>query len=333
MGVSSSSSYKYLSSTGEPPKTFVIPEDSLDFFSFGCWNKDECKKDNAFSRIIEHLEKSKFDFGIISGDNIYPDKSIDKDGKKVKIYEKDRFIKGKECLHRLKIPIYSILGNHDIESCKVYNEEQQSDKLWFLKNYYSIIYQLNGFNVLFIFIDTNLFEKEKILNEDTCYKHFNIKEKKAKMIEWISTQLILQCDHIFIVGHEPIFGYKDKKKNKVTPYQKFSDLFDILKDSNRKMLYYICADIHNYQNVEIKIGDTFINEIISGTGGASPDLLKKKLLTEKDFVYDGDYSGKKFEARLIDKQDGYGYVKFLITKANIQFLYTQVFQAVEIDDD
>ena len=62
----------------------------MSFIHFGCWNKNFCdinKKDsNGLSQVMNALlnkeKQYKPNLYIINGDNYYPDKSIDNNGKK-----------------------------------------------------------------------------------------------------------------------------------------------------------------------------------------------------------------------------------------------------------
>ena len=108
------------------------PNNMLRFWQFGCWNnlnttikKDKlkalgCLKDvikliNERSSIIE----TKPDFLIISGDNYYPNKTKPKDEndqtQKKKIIFSEKLRQGFNSLPST-IPIYMILGNHDLET-------------------------------------------------------------------------------------------------------------------------------------------------------------------------------------------------------------------------
>jgi hypothetical protein len=326
--------YKY--TTGQ--NIIRYDSDTLKFFYFGCWNRNDCQNDNPFNKVLNSIRDEssggavsniKYDFGIISGDNIYSDKIKNSEGEKIKIFDIKKFKRGLECLDKLNIPVYSVLGNHDIEKCDIYEAQQKNYSLWWLQNYYSLVYVLNGFKVLFLLIDTNLFDDADDLQE-TCYENFDVETIKAEMILWIERQLetYKECQYIIIVGHEPLIGYKDKKGKLVTDYIKFKDIFNVLLKNNTKDIYYLSAHLHNFQYIRIKgqeISKYGINEIISGTGGAEPDLLNERLQTNIGNIYSP--TSKHFYAQLIDKQDAYGYVSFVINRNGIHFRYKQVIKA------
>ena len=92
MSVSSNNAYVFKYNKNN---TYVIryDQDVLKFFYFGCWNKEECKSGSPFSKVLQNIKDSNinYNFGIISGDNIYADKSINEEGKKIKVFNKDKF--------------------------------------------------------------------------------------------------------------------------------------------------------------------------------------------------------------------------------------------------
>ena len=137
--------------------------------------------------------------------------------------------KGFNCLP--KKPTFISLGNHDIEykyilqyqihKCFLeYNKEGDYVTFgdWILPNaFYAVKFIIkNKFDILFIYIDTNLFESD-------TYTYIKLDKKKAyrkKMLEWL-TGILENPANVdclkFIIGHEPIFHYthiKDKSDKK-----------------------------------------------------------------------------------------------------------------------
>jgi hypothetical protein len=128
------------------------------FFFFGCWNRRDAKLDNFCTddivAEIGNLNKKGdevHDFGIILGDNIYPDKEKKKiyDGSeligetKTKVFFKTKMTRGMEVLKNmgLNIPIHIVLGNHDVEDCDILNMQLVDTEGWnFQKNLYTKLY-------------------------------------------------------------------------------------------------------------------------------------------------------------------------------------------------
>ena len=91
-----------------------------NFIHFGCCNNLNLNKGcliNVMKLLKERLkdiDKPKIDFLTIAGDNYYPKKEKVK-GKKKKIIIPELLNQGFEYLPS-EIPIYMILGNHDLET-------------------------------------------------------------------------------------------------------------------------------------------------------------------------------------------------------------------------
>ena len=108
------------------------PNNTLRFWQFGCWNnlnttikKDKLKALGCLKDVIKlinersSITETKPDFLIISGDNYYPNKTKPKDEndqtQKKKIIFSEKLRQGFNSLPST-IPIYMILGNHDLET-------------------------------------------------------------------------------------------------------------------------------------------------------------------------------------------------------------------------
>ena len=129
-----------------------------------------------------------------------------------------------------------------------------------------------------------------VTKRDMCYSILDI--KSYININQVGEFLIqafreaMKYANIFIVGHDPIFSHKrkeDKNTGVINYYRDsrhmFDFLFDIanLTDISQKKIYYLCADTHNFQDIDLRIthnGKIYnIREIVSGTGGAEPDSI------------------------------------------------------------
>lgn len=142
---------------------------------------------------------------------------------------------GIRCLARIDKPVYAVLGNHDIENCEVmdemasidletkdkrrnwntenYVDVRENNRFWNVGTFYGLHFIRN--QILFLFIDTNLFVKEK-----NCYheRERDIEEECRKMLTWVDKEIDIAIDHgvkhIVLTGHEPLFAYKLQKQKR-----------------------------------------------------------------------------------------------------------------------
>lgn len=281
-----------------------------NFIHFGCWNNlnKGCLL-NVTKLLKDRLKdaaKQKIDFLTIAGDNYYPKK--EKVGvKKNKIIIPSLLEEGFAHLPK-EIPIYMILGNHDLETntggnnffitdlntsvdkdvCSIIEYEQQST----IKNReieYNLFKEMmleNG--TLIIMIDTSMYSVDayKYL---PCYKEFlskgsdySVDELKTKQLELIINAITKYKDvkNLILIGHHPIIGLKEKDK-KNAHIQDIIEFDTVLKEiysilSDDVTYFYLCADVHLYQEGEIglKIDDKptmKIKQYIVGTGGTDLD--------------------------------------------------------------
>jgi hypothetical protein len=144
-------------------------------------------------------------------------------------------------------------------------------------------------NTLIIMIDTSMYEDDAI-NYIPCYNEYfqkngvidlpitNIIELQKLQRENILhklDELNKTYSNIIIIGHHPITGWKEKNDNNILihPSIEFIKLLmDIYKKHPSSKYYYLCADLHLYQQGTIKIDDKMvIEQYIVGTGGAELD--------------------------------------------------------------
>jgi predicted MPP superfamily phosphohydrolase len=248
----------------------------MKFLQFGCWNNLNGSEGNL-KGVMKYLEQrvktpsEKPDFIIVSGDNYYPhktkkDKTKDKDKDKDKTKDtkskekEDKTKKEKNTSTKTKtifpsklhegllllperIPIYMILGNHDLETNKEDNlfietteKAEQRDckiielELETLKNKSNVEYcffkseQIDA--TLILMLDTSIYEidADKYL---PCYKKFfatnplyKDKNPVFETIDNLRDYQLLQINnainkskklkHLIIVGHHPIYQLKNK---------------------------------------------------------------------------------------------------------------------------
>lgn len=246
-------------------QTILSDDDKIRFYFFGCWNQNMIATNDVISRVNT---EGLCTFGVVCGDNVYPEKKDD-----VKIANIENIRMGFDILKTFRGNIYIGLGNHEVDStepCKALFDEklEATANLIMLNNYYSISINSKTSGKLLskiIILDTNLLE------ENTCYgPHDPVLENE--MIEWLNFEL-LSCGEVMpiVMGHYPLFYFKQNKKT-----QHFD--FQIKYTMNRiyekllhyaKPLYYLCADVHNYQCIIT----SNITQHVVGTGGADQDRV------------------------------------------------------------
>lgn len=152
--------------------------------------------------------------------------------------------------------------------------------------------------IYFLYLNTNVFQSDlNTINKyrETVNRKLEEESKKNKI------------NLLFIVGHHPFAGLKDKnclsvknvselyfksvkKVEKVEAIYKFLDIFVEYKS------IYLCADIHNFQICKLHsaILKSEMCMVICGSGGANRDLI-------------GDYDDSKFpsEVTLTDSENKY----------------------------
>lgn len=268
-----------------------------EFIFFGCWNKGFCNNNqlqNGMSMVFNSLKNENPDFYIIAGDNYYPDKpkkdktKKDKTEKdktsKIRIYNRENFTSGFECLNKLTSKantVHVLMGNHDVEeirelaliptnSCIVTTEQKKYMDDRQPKFVYKDIIKIVN-NTLIVFLNTPLFTSNKnrfIKCTDEILPvslvggsptpdpklfvdmYLNLKKiEYYKILRVISSQAH-NINNIILTGHDPILGSKLKKgKIKSSTLLEegidfICDLYEYFPDARK---YYFCADMHLYQ--------------------------------------------------------------------------------------
>lgn len=301
------------------------------FFIFGCWNRDNCFEEKQLDyrkAVIEKIleKKDYFDFGIITGDNIYPHKQKDKKDKKNKKYYQKTLDYGFGLLKNLqentkKNIIYGTIGNHDIDLPNILNEQIKSNVLTIPNNVFTNYDDDNKKKLRIVCIDTNLFAegwdesddnvlfKSTFINGDYFYKIKNVNEllnyldtiKKEAFNGWT-----------IIIGHEPIISIKLKGSNyNPKNLNNYETLLEKLASIPRAV--YMCADIHSFQAWNIKAtNETTLPMIVVGTGGAEPDnTIDKK----------GKYNHEGYIMELLATEYPYGYCDVSYDDENLLITY------------
>lgn len=277
---------------------------------------------NGMSSVFSSLMVSGFDpaLYIVAGDNYYPT-TVKKAGIKTKMLDIGALESGFQCLADLSArdgtPVYLLMGNHDLQAekdfgpkkeCEIIREELELTQKTGIDTSTMV---LHSRDTVFIFLDTNLYEAKADDKYARCELVYRSDMKalrglsKKGIVERITGAVqdriagILEeiADHggpilnVIIVGHHPILGTKrkeDKVSGAIKPKpQRIDDqgarfVVDCYRTFPDARCVYLCADIHQYQEGEVRIHGLKrpIRQYIVGTGGADLD----ELLPEKGTV-------------------------------------------------
>jgi hypothetical protein len=306
-------------------------EEPTKFIQFGCWNNINKKGclENVMKKLNEYVttDVTKPDFIVITGDNYYPQKekeNKDKDKNKDKVdsepvvkekkkdkkekketvdgeieekTEKKKIIMFNDIDHGFQllpknIPIYTILGNHDLETidavkqnlfvdepdkprrpeygCEIVNKQIETIRslrdidIDISYDFFKSVELAN--NTLLLMIDTSIYEKTVDSNKYLpCYRQFAKSNLPAETIDTLREYQLTKIgdaigektfSNIIIAGHHPIQQLKLKKgEDKI-----FTDIEDfkvVLKEifslTPDSRFYYLCSDLHLYQEGTIHL--------------------------------------------------------------------------------
>lgn len=322
-----------------------LSHNKIHFGHFGCWGLDGCAESGEFRKIIDNQMTDNLDFNIITGDNVYTDKT----------YDKNIFEGGIDCLNNLNFPSYAVLGNHDVLQCKIMYDQIDRTEMkmskgkltidldnskWVMPhNYYNLYVKSKSTDAEFIFIDTNLFNDYA----EDCYTHLqnkksiSRKQKLSDMLSWLDETLNKSTStNIILVGHVYLFGYvrpedmygntDDTREDKLVKLMHVEKLLHILdKYCKHKKIYYLCSDIHHYQYIRFTGDNIFIglniDIIIAGTGGGIPDPLPKSHIGRVDKIKIGDSTIGEIE--LLDYDVPYGYMHHVISNTEFKTYFVK----------
>jgi hypothetical protein len=319
----------------------------IKFFAFGCWNLKGCSGNPFLNQNVKNIIKhDKFNFGLILGDNIYKDKETNE-----KEYSIKTLIDGIVCINKINVPMYVTLGNHDVDECKILQtqlnihkhsilkEIQLSDiKNWIINaNYYSNIIKSENNKIKLISLDSNLFEPIKVNDKleykytlEDCPDEKIIVDEFTKMMELFKKDIQQNDgeDCVVIYTHVPLASIKPKKIQSVDLFV-FENIINIISSVKKKVIY-VCADTHNYQQVDIYKNDKFVlKQYVLGTGGAKPDSYNDSLLNASKYCNEQGFiqvhkESKAYKIKVVDGNESYGYGAFEINDKSVDFNYIKV---------
>lgn len=197
-----------------------------------------------FRAILEMAEGDKPDFIVFVGDLIT--------GSKHTNIHRDRLLKWKDMVEESAIPIYIVVGNHEIESETSENILQAIFKMPENgpKGLKGLAYSFDYEDAHFTIVDTNR------------YKYFH--RVGSNQLEWLKRDFEKKKEKvIFVFGHEPAFPTHSHTGSSLDRYPIERDaLWNIFKEYG--VTIYFCGHEHLY-NISNHDG---VYQIISGGAGA-----------------------------------------------------------------
>lgn len=291
----------------------------MNYFLFtGCWNKNKCVVDsdeNGLSSVIQGMNEfvnvNQVDFIVMGGDNYYP---IKKKGEQ-KMVNDAELVSGFTCLNAIKkdgnpVPTIVLFGNHDYDASLMVDLQQRQLQRCYVTEREKMMIQAFHFNQqkngspfpnvliwnqsVMILLDSSMFEEDDV----TCYHTYLTKQQLIiEQIRDIETRLRFiskSIDHIYVMGHHPILGKKKDEKVEFMKDEQFLDLFFRIYEILPVPITYLCADIHNFQNMNMSLhrrGESIsLLQLIVGTGGTDQDEVGEDIVPETQFDLWKNYS-------------------------------------------
>lgn len=327
-------------------------------FFMGCWNRLNNNNSNSCLKTViyeiahsDAIYGESYDFGVVLGDNIYPDETkyeSDKNNKikgQTKQFTKSKMETGIAMFEELNLPLHIVLGNHDVENCLMLDIQTKSDNLgnrWnFKSNLYSTLYKYGSHIIKLVVIDTNVLNEYnpsrqthidndyKKLEASNCKISSNINSDGKSYYSMLDSILDpsnnSEVSLIIVAGHEPLITVKQGSdgKSKIVKMSFVNDFMEkvrLLKQQNIDVVY-ICADTHAYMDTIIhsqnktQNKNVSIKQIVAGTGGSYPDIFNEdfiKSIKENSPVLIDEENTITVE--ISDVQNSYGYGVFDIEK-------------------
>ena len=298
----------------------------MEFFFFGCWNRDNCSGTRLDYRkaVITEIARKNYEFGIIAGDNAY--------ARYAKQYYLDTIDNGFDMLYDINAFKLGVIGNHDIyvgdlKSSAIHEGSPKNAAIHSGAPAQSILerevkhgsvlfpaanYVVNYKNARVIVVDTNVLNGGSVpraLYEKLDFT--NLFFNPESLIQWMEEELDRPFDGwTFVVGHQPIISAKIKKtKHKKESLVEVPRLMKLL--GGRPKTVYLSADIHQFQAWELEYHGYKVPMFVAGTGGAEPDPIKPGLTL--------DIEGVIQEPLIV--QDAFGYCSVKIKEKEIIVTY------------
>jgi hypothetical protein len=234
---------------------------------------------NVFDAIRKYAKTNSVSDLFFAGDNIYQNAfPADEVGLDVGAYidfhkdelgfQIDRQLESFEKCYA-DIPIkrtFVGFGNHDIETCEIFNKQLNFEGWGKLGTYYNVYYQDQKCNV--IMIDTNLYEDDA--------KQCNGRDYEERDIILQTEFIVNQCkrskergDWVIVMGHIPYVANGHKEKRPIVHNVKLGTVFHRLRAEGCLPHLYICGDEHNQQFIT-SMG---LPLAVIGSGGTELDPL------------------------------------------------------------
>lgn len=305
----------------------------------------------VMDRLHQYVDENKpsLDFMVIAGDNYYPDKYKKSDKTKVKIIYPSRFAEGIKLLPT-DLPVHVILGNHDLEtnsskqSLFIHDEDTNTTtsetgdcaiiryEKEVMQTKPNIHYNLFDFkrlkeNTLLLMIDTSMYSDD-VNKYLPCYNIFlgttfatseELINYQTEAIKKEILNFVGGVKNIIIIGHHPITGLKyNEKENQVELLNDIIKFDEVLKEiyvlagGNKVNYYYLCADLHMYQQGTIELdvaaddsAKMLIEQYIVGTGGTKlDDEIPPETINNPYPSSDGD-RGIKYRMKAVSYSCGF----------------------------
>ena len=330
--------------------------DTIKFFSFGCWNLRGCIGNEHLQKNVDNIKSNDYQFGIILGDNIYvpkdqePRTSSLAEGKpkasqeprsgpkKKKAYDIQTLAGGMQCINDIQRPLHIVLGNHDVEQCNIllYQLYKHADEIlpvdlsnWNIpSNYYTTTEKKDGVTVKIIVIDTNILDKPQVnYDPEECPVQTNVNGDVDQMLEMLEHELHSSdnVDWIIVAGHVPLASIKEKGSKIVQhiPQEYYIRIYEAIYTSpHRSKVLYICADTHNFQHNTLGYKEYILNEIVIGTGGATPDVINNVAVGTQVSIFEGSEAlPREYTLTMNEYYPPYGYAEFVASKDKMDVAY------------
>ena len=339
------------------------------FITFGCWNKGSCNPDDPstspMSSVMNKLitvEKTP-NFYVVLGDNYYPRKEKIKGIPTKKFFDSANFKSGFDCAVELdsKAPVYMLMGNHDLDRTFLYIDSSKTENKdpcyitreeikypYFDKFDMDQYFTMLGDHTLLLFLNTSLYVSD-VDDIDGCVQLYrgledeslkNIKEHDKNILN-ILAQIYSSKDikNIILLGHHPIISIREKyTENNFPTFTEDGILFikSLYSRFPEAKKYYICADVHQYQESDITFdkseeSEMTITQYVVGTGGTDLDdkecstkFPSSSSLSSASPFYDHDLG--LFVSPRICNNKVWGYLKVSEKKDNdleLEFIETK----------